>query len=119
MTHQIHHVPGRLRVRVPAIRRNSRKAAPVIALLRDLRGVSTAEPNLMTGSIVIRYDPESTSADAILSVLTAGGHFRAHSPAPARSPAVQIQNKLANALLWYCLEKVVERSIPLLIAAIL
>ena len=118
MAHQIHHVPGRLRVRVPAIKKCSDNAALLQGLLQAVPGVSAAEPNLTTGSIVVRYDPQSTNAALILAVLTDRGYFQL-TPSPATPMSVRIRNKVATALFWYCLEKAVERSVPLMIAALL
>jgi Heavy metal associated domain 2 len=122
LTCQIHHVPGRLRVRVPAIKKNTNNAALLKGLLQAAPGVSAAEPNLTTGSIVVRYDPQSTSAALILALLTDRGYFQL-TPAPATpvvsAVSVRIRNKVAKAVFWYCLEKAVERSVPLMLAAVL
>jgi hypothetical protein len=122
LTHQIHHVPGRLRVRVPAIKRSSENAALLKGLLRAVQGVSAAEPNLMTGSIVVRYDPQLTSAAAILAILTDRGYLR-HTPSAPQpqnsSVTVRISGEVAKAVFWYCLEKAVERSVPLMLSALL
>ena len=122
MAHQIHHVPGRLRVRVPAVKRSNDNAALLKGLLQAMPGVSAAEPNLTTGSIVVQYDPQSTSAALILAVLTDRGYFQL-TPSPATpmvgAVSVRIRNKIAKALFWYCLEKAIERSVPLMLAALL
>jgi hypothetical protein len=120
LTHQIHHVPGRLRIRVPAIKRSGENAALLKELLRAVQGVYEAEPNLMTGSIVVRYDPQFTSAVAIVTILTDRGYLR-HTPfAPLDSTvAVRISGKVAKAVFWYCLEKALERSVPLMLSALL
>jgi len=121
MNRHIHHVPGRLRVCVPAIRKNGPNAALVQKLLLDVTGVSSAEPNTLTGSMVVRYNPSSTSAALILSALTEGGYLRLvpAAPAPEQNAAARIRNKVASAVFWYCVEKAVERSVPLLFAALL
>jgi heavy-metal-associated domain-containing protein len=118
LAHQIHHVPGRLRIRVPAVKRSSENAALLQGLLQAVPGVSAAEPNLTTGSIVVRYDPQSTNAALILAVLADRGYFQPIA-SPATPTSVRIRNKVATAVFWYCLEKAIERSVPLMLAALL
>lgn len=122
MTPQIHHVAGRLRVRVPAVKGSPEHAACVKDLLQAVEGVSAAAPNLTTGSIVIHYDPQSTGPAPILRILTGRGYFETtpFAPPPSRKTvAVRIRNKVAAAVFWYCLELVLERSLPVVLAALL
>jgi hypothetical protein len=111
----IHHVPGRLRVRVPAIKKSSRQAALLIAALEATHGICSAEPNLITGSIVIRYDEKSTSGETILTLLRERGDISCDRP----QEVVRMRNKVAEAVLWYCLEIAVERTVLSMLTAIL
>jgi copper chaperone CopZ len=122
MTPQIHHVAGRLRVRVRAIKGSREHAAHVKDLLQAVEGVTAADPNLATGSVVIHYDPQSTGAALILRALTDRGYFETTPLAPLpprKTVAVRIRNKIATAVFWYCLEIALERSLPLMLAALL
>jgi copper chaperone CopZ len=103
---------------VPAVKKSGENAALLQGLLQAVPGVSAAEPNLTTGSIVVRYDPQSTSAALILAVLTDRGYLQL-TPSPAVPMSVRIRNKVARAVFWYCLEKAVERSVPLMLRALL
>jgi hypothetical protein len=69
MTAYIHVVPGRLRVKSPAIRQNQLKAGEARTLVEALHGVSSAETNLLTGSIIVRFDPREISYHEILTAL--------------------------------------------------
>jgi hypothetical protein len=92
MTPQIHHVAGRLRVRVPAVKGSRESAARVKDLLQAVEGVSAADR----------------------------GYFETTPSAPPRDTvAVRIGNKIATAVFWYCLEIALERSLPLMLAALL
>jgi hypothetical protein len=115
MNSLIHHVPGRLRVRVPAIKRSGRQAALLTAALEETQGICSAEPNVITGSIVIHYDHKSTSSDTILTFLRERGDIGCDGP----RAAVRMQNKVAEAVLWYCLEIAVERTVLSMLGAIL
>jgi hypothetical protein len=115
MNSLIHHVPGRLRVRVPAIKKSGHQAALLSAALQETHGISSAEPNVVTGSIVILYDQRSISGDAILSFLRERGDIGCEGP----RAGVRMRNELAEAVLWYCLEIAVERTVLSMLGAIL
>jgi hypothetical protein len=53
-----HHVPGRLRLRLAALKGNGPAAARACAAARAIPGVADAWANGATGSLVIRYDRE-------------------------------------------------------------
>lgn len=55
--HIAHHVPGRVRIKIPAARRNRRVLEQVSQFISALEGVHTVEPNPVTGSVVVHYDP--------------------------------------------------------------
>ena len=74
MEYYVHHVPGRLRVRIPEIRQNAAKAAQVNCLL-DVYGVERVKINHLTGSVVATFDPELTSADKLLGLLKEKGLY--------------------------------------------
>jgi len=122
----IHHVPGRLRVRSGLVKRNEKHAVSATTWLRSLPGVSSAEANTLTGSLTLRYDPGSTSGDALLSALKGAGYLSEHHPTEAgvsRTPSLSLNSELgvrvAKAAAVYALEKVIETSVVALVSAIL
>jgi hypothetical protein len=74
MTYYVHQVPGRIRVRIPAIRSNPHKAAEIDNLL-NLYGVEKVEINHLTGSVVVIYRPELLDSDCLLRVLGEKGYY--------------------------------------------
>jgi hypothetical protein len=74
MTYYFHQVPGRIRVRIPAIRHNRYKAAEVKNLL-DLEGIEKVEINHLTGSVVMMFNPEMLDAQSLLDILSDKGYF--------------------------------------------
>jgi copper chaperone CopZ len=127
MTHYLHHVPGRVRVRAPGIKRNPVKATAVKARLKHVAGVAEVDVRPVTGSITVLYDTDVTSMPDILAHLREMGHAPAPVPAaqapnratvasgPAISPHTE---KAAKFVAGMALEKVLERSATALIAAI-
>jgi Heavy metal associated domain 2 len=74
MSYYVHHVPGRIRVRIPVIRENPYKADEIRNLL-DLDGVEKVEINHLTGSIVVKYNPGMLDSKSLLCALSEKGYF--------------------------------------------
>ena len=75
MDYYTHNVPGRLRVRTPLVKGNRTSARHVEGLVKQLRGVDSADVNTTTGSVVVHYCPKTISSDVILSALENEGLF--------------------------------------------
>jgi hypothetical protein len=55
----VHHIPGRLRVRLPRSKRDPRMLTELRDFVSELGGVQQVEINPVTGSILVHYHPES------------------------------------------------------------
>ena len=75
MSYYVHDVPGRLRVKTPAIKGNPARALQIEELLSKKEGVLSVVSNKTTGSVVINYDSDVLNKEAILDILTKRGHF--------------------------------------------
>jgi copper chaperone CopZ len=111
MIHHVHHVPGRLRIRIPGLKRNLEEARILTKALSRVSGVQSVEANLLTGSLLVHYDPSVSNAAAVLSAV---GMDRAGEE-PSQTSSTRFQEKMADAMLWYALEK----AVPLVISALL
>lgn len=76
MTYYLHSVPGRLRVKIPKLRRRPAMAASISETL-SFDGIRKVYIKNLTGSVVIHYDPELLDESRILKTLEANGHFDA------------------------------------------
>jgi hypothetical protein len=85
MSHYVHSIPGRLRVRSRAFRKQPDKAETARSLLGNLAGVRSVDANAITGSLLIRYDEEIVNSARVLSALAAEGLIE-HLPSPGPSP---------------------------------
>ena len=74
MSYYVHQVPGRIRVRIPAIRHNRYRGTEVKHLL-DVVGVDTVEVNHLTGSMVANFNPDIVEARLLLAILSEKGYF--------------------------------------------
>jgi predicted sugar kinase len=122
MEYYVHHVPGRLRVCIPEIRRNTARAAEVNRLL-EIYGVDHVKVNHLTGSVVVRFDPALTDADELLALLKAQDLFDAEQAITCDEKIQRASNKAASkfgrAVFGYAVGKALESSgFPLLAALI-
>ena len=62
-------IPGRARLRVQGLRDHAARAATVTATVRALDGVTAAEANPLTGTLLVRFDARQTDVAAIVAAL--------------------------------------------------
>ena len=113
----MHHVPGRFRVCVPAVKGRADHARALESSLAGVRGVRQVECRLVTGSVIVHYDPSTADAAALLRSL--GAEAMAGGGPAVRSRSNQIAAKAAEEIFWFAVEKAAERALPLLLAAVL
>ena len=62
----VHHVPGRIRVQVPVIKKLSVATLKKLAEIPIPEGIKDVRANPVTGSLVITYDPDHFDIDNYL-----------------------------------------------------
>lgn len=122
MEYYVHHVPGRLRVRLPEIRRNARKAADVKRLL-DIHGVDHLKINHLTGSIVVTFDSSLISAEQLLKILQDNGLYDSARAISCDDKILRASNKAASkfgrAAFGYAVSKALEAGGFSILAALI
>lgn len=113
MSNHVHHVPGRLRVRVPELKHCAPKAAALRSELSAIAGITEVECHVVTGSVIVYYKPESTDLTMVRRLL---GCQQADVQPPVET---QASSKVTRAILMFALEKAIERAVPALIASVL
>jgi len=119
MSHYIHHVPGRLRVKSPRLKRNAREAEQTRGYMAQLHGVHTTEVNTVTGSLLIKYDTDLVEGHTLINSLRNLGHLLPHHGHEAHYQGPGIGQKVSDTVVNKLLETVIERSATALIAAML
>jgi hypothetical protein len=120
----IHHVAGRLRIKLPALRGNVEAAHSAAAELQTLGGVRSCLANPVTGSLLIQYDGVHV-VEVVFDRLKGLGHdIRAHRAAPADASSVSpvwadAGRKVGKIALTIAAEKLLERSAVALVAALI
>lgn len=128
MTPYVHHVPGRMRVRTPRIKGNTRNAERLRQTLGQLVGVTSIETNPLTGSAIISYSPQHVAPDHLVAVMKEHGYLDADfaldvkqavtKPHGAGQSEVTL-NWVGKTVLSVLVEKVVERSASAVFAALI
>lgn len=75
MRYYMHHVPGRLRVKIPQIRYRPHTAQAAIMLLSGIDGVDEVKANTVTGSLVVHYDPDTIRPEHVVDLLKGQGYL--------------------------------------------
>ncbi len=124
MPSYIHHTPGRLRVRSQVIKRDEVAAGRARDILTAHPGIEGVETNPTTGSITIRYAAAHMDGSRVLALLDGHGFLRPKAvPGGARGGAAPASDRLAekvgSAIGTVLLEKLLERSATVLIAALI
>ena len=114
MSHYMHNVPGRLRVKSPAIRKNTDAADDIRKVLSTMTGIATVDINLTTGSVLINYNPATVQYQDIVGTLQRKGYFDAskainHDQYIQRA-AAKAGNIVGKAVFGTFVEKALEGS---------
>jgi copper chaperone CopZ len=125
----IHHVPGRLRLRLRQLKANQPAAQAACEALRPLPGVTHVDSNPATGSVTIRYDCRESALEEVWEVLHRQGLVGSpipdlRIPIDARSAhgvsvGSHIAGSAAEAAIGFLVEKLLERSAIALIGALI
>jgi Heavy metal associated domain 2 len=136
MVECVHDIPGRLRVRCEALRRNETGAILVRSQLDTTAGVTAVNINLLTGSVIMHYDVRKTTAADLLAVLDAHPwlSLNEYADTVAISPPFRAPNRaryrengangepgaqIGRAVAAFMVEKAIERSLVALVSAVL
>ncbi len=117
MSQYIHHIPGRLRLKLDQIKRQPLQARKIQAAIGSIDGVLAVSVNVTTGSVLIRYEAARINGESLLRTMRETGLL---PPPQAREPqrrhaSSPVAEKVADMLV----EKLIERSAIALIGAFL
>ena len=111
MEHYVHHTPGRLRVKIPSIRKNPDENNAISHFLLNIKGVERVTVNPITGSVLIHYDIDTVFHWQILHLLNGKGYFGTKSagterrmPKPKKMAEQMIRKAVVNWTLGWALE---------------
>ncbi len=98
----VHMIPGRLRLRLVGDRWDPADDVALAGSLDRLRatlGVREVQANPRTGSLLVRYDPERSTTEAVLDAIASSGiEMAAESTGDATLPRPQLDRRLLSTL---------------------
>jgi Heavy metal associated domain 2 len=120
MSHYLHHVPGRLRLKARSLKNSEERAAEMRALCRQLPGIKAIELNTLTGSLLVRYDKASVNSRQILGFLFTNGAITSipeARPSVASKPfegpvRARASDNVAEAVAKFLANLVIEKVLP-------
>lgn len=123
MGYYLHVVPGRVRVKIPLIKGDERKAQDIESNLTNLRGVHSVSANSLTGSVVVCYDSDLVGSDDILQILKKQGYFDESKVVTndqyIQNAASKVGQSIGKALFGLAIEKAFEGSGLSILAALI
>lgn len=120
MANYIHHVPGRLRVNIPALKKNESRARQLKFYLEGMHGVLQVETSIVTGSVVIKYDTCLINSTTILNALRDQGYIQKANPVVTHATqGVHPVQNVADIFMTKLVETAVERSAIALFSALI
>lgn len=111
MSHYIHHVPGRLRVRSKSFRCSPGQVELLGRLLTATDGVLDVKVNNRNGSITVQYDPDSEAQAAVMRTLAEAGCLPAASHPPSQGPHASMTSTFSKAVITAIAQQTVVRSL--------
>lgn len=73
MVNYVHHLPGRLRIRIRSLKKNAVQAERIQQFFDPMPGIISVKVNLTTGSALIGYDEALVNADELMTTLEEHG----------------------------------------------
>ncbi len=116
MNPYVHHTAGRLRIKSPLFKRNTRQAERAARLVDSREGVLTCKVNTVTGSMLILYRQTVVQSESLLCMLEEHGYLK--RPVETRRVKRSVRKGLANvgilvvkAMAAAVLEQIAQRSV--------
>lgn len=125
MVLHLHHVPGRLRVCLAALKRNEPAATRLRSTLLELEGVQSVSVNSGTGSVILHYNRDQFEPESLWTTLRDLGHLDqtsqrvADRPQNATGAACAATDAIVDALAAAALEHLLGRAAGTVIRALI
>ena len=75
MSYYLHHIPGRMRVKIPLLKERPAVVAEIQERLQTMDGVERVQINIITGSVLIYYDPDVVQSNQLIQMLKNHDYF--------------------------------------------
>ena len=114
MGYYLHEVPGRLRIKIPLLKRNPERATELRKLLRRVAGITSTSTSTVTGSVTINYDRDIVRPNSILNLLAHENYIDLGEAIsgykPPEAVVSNVGKTVSKALLSLALERALQGS---------
>jgi hypothetical protein len=114
MTCFVHHVSGRLRVKIAGLKHQGHQAEKIRNLFCGLYGIDKISVNTLTGSVVLYYDPLVFSVDQLLNIFKYNNVIDSSQRIVFEEPVSEHSTKMGmaigKAVFSWVVGKALERS---------
>jgi hypothetical protein len=121
--HYYHEVPGRLRFKNPALKGKQVLCNKIEDSLACIAGVQSVTASVVTGSVIIHYDPKVVSSGQMIDIVSEQGYFDRQNAVTSdqymNHSFEKIGQVLGKAVFGAMVEKTFEGSALSLVAALL
>lgn len=116
MNTYVHVLDGRLRIKVPEVKRAPKKAAEVVQGLQERQGITYVRANPTTGNVLVLFEPDSIDTQQIIQALQELGCLsNLHAASLQNASAQGGRPKLSERLLQSVFETAIQQVIIALI----
>jgi hypothetical protein len=110
-----------MRIRIPSLKRNPLLAEEIDRLLRSLVGIKSVSVNTVTGSMVVHFDQDRITSQAVLSLLSREGYVELSRAVPHEkyidAALAKVGEAASKALIGYALDRAFQGTPLALVAA--
>lgn len=107
----LHVGEGRLRVKIPEMKRSVSKALHVEKVIRSLQGTVRVTANPTTGNVLVFFDSKRVTPTEILLTLKRANYLRERPPDPSFGLTAEYVNTVSRAVARSVIEALMERAI--------
>jgi hypothetical protein len=117
MSYYLHHLPGRLRAKIPELKHDKSRTRALKNVLESMEGILSVTVSTITGSILVRYDTAIISGGEIVALLmeAESANFT-RNVISGRGEGMGVAVMLFKAVLGFALETAVRQTLPLVFA---
>ena len=107
----MHVLDGRLRIKVPEIKRSPGQALQVEAIIEALIGVISVKANPTTGNVLIFFHSHLLSHSDLIQALRQSGYLRMSATAPMSANTFSFIDRFGHTIARSVTEALMERAI--------
>jgi hypothetical protein len=113
MSYYLHHLPGRLRAKIPDLKHDKSRARALKSALETREGILSVTVSTFTGSVLIRYDISIISGGEIVAlIIETGSSSLTKKVIVDEGAGMGVAVMLFKAVFGFALETAVTQTLP-------